>query len=1278
MDKIVNFNAIFIGDIMTHGNQIKAAYIKETDVYDFSHYFDNIKKYIDNADIAVCNVETTFGGGIPSGYPKFNTPDSLCQTIQRAGFDVAAVANNHSFDTGKAGIVRTKEILQKNGIRVIGTKKNINEHANCILEIKGIKVGFINYTYETAKKGGNKTLNNRMLDEESGLLLNSFCLETIEDDLSIIEKDVNYLKSQGAKIIIAYYHWGNEYERKSNVMQRFIAYRTAKMGVDAIIGSHAHVLQEQSKIEVVVNNKNKVVPVFYGMGNYIWGNPPMRGRDTVLNTILAQLDIFYNLDKDECCIETSYIPLFIGLQPKKFETIDLTTINTEEKRETFKSIYKYDCNNLIEEIKNTVDNEHTVIRNFDDIIEVKCGKKINIFENFLQEEEYEAFYSEDCLVASVLQNGEIIGNGVGYTGITAIRSDGSEENFIVRVIESGESKLPILINEFNRIRDIYVPEGLVSGIEFELPEEIKLCKNVAKAWKKMMLAARNEGVYLKIVSGLRSKKGQLIRKNNYAARFGEERAKRRYQDFGCSEHHLGIALDINGGTYNDKTTSKAVAIRWVQKNCEKFGFIARKLTATMANTAYVHLRYVEDTELSKYMCKKELTVERLLIDYDFHFNELQKSQQWKTAIKENNNPRILTLKDICDINDIEVPEEFRNIENRIVPQIILHDSVKIENGSVFFFDKNLAGEMRRCRNALRSGAVLAFAKEQIFDECGEPMPTIKVEDPLEACVKVGKYIRSLYKADTVCITGSAGKSTTTELCYHVLSSKFNTHTCTTLNNANSRIYTLKFIQELNELHEIYVQEVGGSFPQHIEKTAEMLRPNIAIVTNIAEAHLDLYGSFENIKKDKLSLLENRAKNGVGIVNIDNIYLSEWVKTADGKVITYSLNNKNADYYAENIEQQLDGLYLTVVERKTGVKVDIKVDIIGKHNAYNIIAAFIAGRCKGMSSNEIVEAMSKFHTKGIRQKLYHIGGYNLYVDCFSSVEESLVLSMKTLADMKIQKGAKKIAVIWELQRLGSQNEVIHKRVAKEVQNFDIDYILVFGKNGKILADELCKARNNVYHTSSYEEMVKWIDLLKRENDVFLFKGQHMQSATLVIDSVFGTECVLNSVGERRDNGLIFSYGNYTGVIMHSAAAIIDIQKLTLQNVEIPEYINDKPVIALNKRLFKGNGLVTLSVGNRLVSILEEAFAECKNLKSIKFGNNIRTLGDGAFRGCVSLETVVIPKGCMSIGENAFEGCNNLTYVFIPDTVKFIGKDAFKGCDKVEICYENDMKLGLNDI
>ena len=153
-EKKVAENATFTmavtGDIMCHNTQFADA--KTANGYDFSYVFEDIKKYIQTADIAIGNLETTFTGSQAgySGYPTFNTPEILASNLKDIGFDVLTTSNNHSLDKGYKGVESTIKYLDEADIAHTGTFTS-EESQNTILykSIKGVKIAFLSYTYGT-------------------------------------------------------------------------------------------------------------------------------------------------------------------------------------------------------------------------------------------------------------------------------------------------------------------------------------------------------------------------------------------------------------------------------------------------------------------------------------------------------------------------------------------------------------------------------------------------------------------------------------------------------------------------------------------------------------------------------------------------------------------------------------------------------------------------------------------------------------------------------------------------------------------------------------------------------------------------------------------------------------------------------------------------------------------------------------------------------------------------------------------------------------------------
>jgi poly-gamma-glutamate capsule biosynthesis protein CapA/YwtB (metallophosphatase superfamily) len=241
---------VFVGDIMQHESQMKAAFDPATGGYRYSGTFDDVKPWIESADLAVANLEFTLAGKPYTGYPAFSAPDEFLSSIKEAGFDVLVTANNHSVDRGRKGLERTLRLLDSAGLRHTGTFADTLEYLNhypLILKVKGFRISLLNYTYGTngiAVRAPN--------------LVNPI-------DTAQIRKDLERARLQMTDAAIVVMHWGNEYEQMPSEMQQRVASFCLKHGAKMVIGSHPHVVQP------MIWDREHDNVVAYSLGNFISG-----------------------------------------------------------------------------------------------------------------------------------------------------------------------------------------------------------------------------------------------------------------------------------------------------------------------------------------------------------------------------------------------------------------------------------------------------------------------------------------------------------------------------------------------------------------------------------------------------------------------------------------------------------------------------------------------------------------------------------------------------------------------------------------------------------------------------------------------------------------------------------------------------------------------------------------------------------------------------------------------------------------------------------------------
>lgn len=308
------FTMAITGDIMCHNTQYNDAYDASTGTYDFSYVFEDVKYYIQTADIAVGNLETTFAGSEVgySSYPTFNTPEALAYNLKSIGFDVLTTANNHSLDKGYKGIESTISYLDDADISHTGTF-NSEESQNTILYkyVKGVKIAFLSYTYGT-----------------NGIAVPSgkdYCINLIDKDL--ISKQLQLAKEGDPDLICVSMHWGQEYRTTPTQEQEELADFLFQNGVDIILGNHSHVLEPmEQKTVTLEDGTTKNCFVIYSLGNFISGQTKELTKDTAI----LNLTITKKGETGEVTIDgTSYTPLYMYKGDSSTKAFKLMDINKE-------------------------------------------------------------------------------------------------------------------------------------------------------------------------------------------------------------------------------------------------------------------------------------------------------------------------------------------------------------------------------------------------------------------------------------------------------------------------------------------------------------------------------------------------------------------------------------------------------------------------------------------------------------------------------------------------------------------------------------------------------------------------------------------------------------------------------------------------------------------------------------------------------------------------------------------------------------------------------------
>lgn len=620
----------------------------------------------------------------------------------------------------------------------------------------------------------------------------------------------------------------------------------------------------------------------------------------------------------------------------------------------------------------------------------------------------------------------------------------------------------------------------------------------------------------------------------------------------------------------------------------------------------------------------------------------------------------LYIKDIFKAISEEVPEKYAFMRNYTVNSVCSR-SIEVAPGNVFFYrpqfrdknDKKTENETKRLRLIFRvmmRKALFIFS----YRKLPKFIPHIHVDDCNEAHISTIAYLRKKLDVKFIGITGSVGKTSTKDMVYEVFSQFYKTEKSIKNNNVQIRIGLN--VQYVKKDTQFYIQEIGGGRPGGASRHSRMVLPEVAIVTNIGTAHLGNYDSQEDLMYNKLGIEEGLTQEGVLFLNGDDPLL--WNAKTKHKVCYFAVNNKDSDYYAENVFEVGETTEFDIVHGED--RIHAKINVLGLHNVLNAVCSFAVGQHFGINEESIVKGLSCFKTSGIRQNLVNVYGNRLFIDCFNASVTSVETSLTTLAKIQVKPNNKRIAIIGDITGMGDKKDDINTNVASIITSCrdSYDKLVLYGENAAqiktMLPEEI-----SALAIEKRPVLESWIKSHVKHGDVILFKGSSKMKLDEIIDEIYGT----NIADERYVEESLFSTINKKGVKYRAFESYVTAMRY-MENkgqLSIGNTLNGKEIKKINTGCFRGNKyLQAVKLGKNILHIGSNSFADCNNISHIEHQGTIKFIGRQAFENCRNLQEFDIPKGIVVLGSSAFKNCSSLESIHIPSSCFMILKETFSGC------------------
>ena len=362
-------------------------------------------------------------------------------------------------------------------------------------------------------------------------------------------------------------------------------------------------------------------------------------------------------------------------------------------------------------------------------------------------------------------------------------------------------------------------------------------------------------------------------------------------------------------------------------------------------------------------------------------------------------------------------------------------------------------------NAISKGAAALITSHEVT----AAVPSLVVDDTANALGRMGALSRLGWNGQLTAVTGSNGKTTVKEMLGAILSQ--DEPTLITAANENNQLGVPLTLLKLSAEHKYAVVELGTDKPGEIAYSASLIKPSVAIINNAGKAHLGGFGSEKSIAEEKGTLLNFLAADGVAVLNADDEYFPVWKNLVVGRKIIKFGCGEDADVKVENIKQSAKGISFNIIFRMnmtqaergsrpppTESKINIKIPLLGKHNAMNAAAACAAAWAMNIEPSVMQQALSDFSPiKGRLDYLVLDNDCFLIDDSYNANPVSMEAAIRTLADLQLANAGgmerteniNRVAILGDMHELGDSSSAEHKKLGELAADLRIDTLLTCG-------------------------------------------------------------------------------------------------------------------------------------------------------------------------------------------------------------------------------------------
>ena len=373
--------------------------------------------------------------------------------------------------------------------------------------------------------------------------------------------------------------------------------------------------------------------------------------------------------------------------------------------------------------------------------------------------------------------------------------------------------------------------------------------------------------------------------------------------------------------------------------------------------------------------------------------------------------------------------------------------------------------------AVALGATALLVQRPVVSD----LPQLIVSDTRLALGTLGAWLAAKMSAEfglqTVALTGSCGKTTVKEMTASILAQKGTV--LATGGNFNNDIGVPLTLLRLTPEHQFAVIELGANHPGEISYTAHLVKPQAALINNLAAAHLEGFGSLSGVAKAKGEIFEGLPEDGTAIINLESQDIALWSDALiNRQVVTFSSAHENADFFARDVRMTAAGYPLFTLISPEG-EIDVQVALLGLHNVSNALAAAALSMALGATLKQVQYGLANVvNVKGRVAVSEPRIGLRLIDDTYNAS----VASVKAAIDLVSSYEGNRWFVLGDMAELGDDSLALHREVGEYAQSKSLDRVATFGQASSVVSE-----LNHGHHFTDKTALISWLQQQLTETD-----------------------------------------------------------------------------------------------------------------------------------------------------------------------------------------------------